>query len=154
MTRYDVTITRLPLRALFEMRGALPGDAGLPPPPAPLRLTQAGDRVLAMTGPARWLLMAPLAQEETLERALPEAVALSDTLTFFAITGLGAGQIMAVASPLDLHASAFPEDGCAFTEAFGIRALVRRLPGGFEIGVDASHADWFAAMLDRVAGCA
>jgi sarcosine oxidase subunit gamma len=147
---YDVTISRLPLRALFELR-ALPKD-GLPAAPAPLRLTRKGERMLAMTGPARWLLMAPLADEDALEAAQPEAVLLSDSLAFFAVTGRDAAQLMAVASPLDLHPSVFPEDGCAFTEAFGIRALVRRLPDGFEIGLDASHADWFAAMLARVAG--
>lgn len=148
---YDVTISGEPLRALFELTGALPEADVLPAAPGANRLTRAGGRILIRTGPARWLLMAPLAAEAALAEALPAAVLLSDTLSFFSINGAQADEVLAVATPLDLHPDVFAADAATFTEAFGIRALLRRLPDGFELAVDRSYADWFAEMLDRVA---
>jgi sarcosine oxidase gamma subunit len=57
---------------------------------------------------------------------------------------------MAVASPLDLHPASFPADAATWAEAFGIKALIRRIDDGFEIAIDRSYADWFEDVLKRV----
>lgn len=161
---YDVTITRLPLRALFDLKGraaALEKWCGTALPPFPGRpnsRTEAADRGLHWTGPDRWLLMAPLAEEAALATALraneaPDDLSItlvSDTLTFFAVTGPDAADVMVVATSLDLHPDSFSQDGAAWTEAFGIRSAIRRIKDGYEIAVDRSYADWFEECLRRV----
>lgn len=158
---YDVTIARLPLRTLFEIRGTAErvaswcGDAIPPLPHQPNRATAAGGRRLIHTGRDRWLLMAPIAEESVVAGALRPGdapgdlslVLVSDTLTFFSVTGPEAGEVMAVATPLDLHPQIFPADGAGWTEAFGAKALLRRTEGGFEVAVDRSYTDWFEACL-------
>ena len=63
---YDVTITRLPMRALFDLKGAAPmlaewcGTALPPFPERPNSRTNKAGRSLCWTGPDRWLLIAPL----------------------------------------------------------------------------------------------
>ncbi|MDI3336407.1 sarcosine oxidase subunit gamma family protein [Defluviimonas aestuarii] len=160
---YDVTITRLPLRALFDLKGtatALAAWCGTALPPFPDRPNsrmEAAGRGLCWTGPDRWLLMAALAEEATLAKALRSEQApddlsvtlVSDTLTFFAVTGPDATEVMAVVTPLDLHPDIFPQDGAAWTEAFGIRSATRRIAAGYEIAVDRSYADWFEESLRR-----
>ena len=161
---YDVDITRLPLRALFDLKGkkdALRRWCGgaLPPlPNCPNRITESQERRLVQTGPCCWLLLAPLEAEGALTEALRPVeapddlsiVPVSDTLTFFAVTGAEAGDVMAVATPLDLHPSAFPPDGASWTEAFGVRALIWRIAEGYEIAVERSYGDWFEEVLRRV----
>lgn len=68
-------------------------------------------------------------------------VLVSDTLKFFNIDGPDADQIVAIACPLDIHPSVFPHHGATYTEAFGLKALLMRVPGGFEIAVESSFAD-------------
>lgn len=154
MTGYDVAIEGLPMQAVIDLKGeaaALADWCGevLPPFPArPNSLTRASGRALLHIGPGHWLLCADLADEDGLIAALrPDAappqvsvVPVSDSLAHFAVTGPDAAEVMAVASPLDLHPTAFAEDAASFTEAFGIRALVRRHPGGFVLSVDRSFA--------------
>lgn len=161
---YDVTITRLPMRALFDLKGSREmlsqccGDL-LPPFSAqPNRMSESGGRRLMSTGPDHWLLMAPLDDEAALAAALqpegaPQDIAitgLSDTLTFFAVAGPEVQEVMAVATPLDLHPASFPADAATWAEAFGIKALIRRIDDGFEIAIDRSYADWFEDVLKRV----
>jgi sarcosine oxidase subunit gamma len=162
---YDVTITRLPLRAVFDLKGAraaLSAFAGtaLPPlPEQPHRLVPGKGCRLALIGPDHWLLFADAAEEERLttglrpERTPPDCsiVAVSDMLAFLSVVGPDADDVMAVASPLDLHPRAFGADSLTHTEAFGIKALVCRTEGGFELGVERSYADWFQTMLERTA---
>lgn len=160
---YDVIITRLPLRTLFDLKGtatALAAWCGTALPPFPDRpnsRTEAAGRGLHWAGPDRWLLMAPLAEEAVLAAALraeeaPDDISVtlvSDTLTFFAVTGPDATEVMAVVTPLDLHPDTFPQDGAAWTEALGIRSAIRRIADGYEIAVDRSYADWFEESLRR-----
>ncbi len=160
---YDAIITRLPLRALFDLKGKRDvlrnwcGDTLPPFPDHPNRLTEAHGRQLVHTGPGCWILMASLAVEQALTAALrPDeapgdlsVVPISDMLTFFAVTGPEASDVMAVATPLDLHPRVFPPDGASWTEAFGIRALIRRIAGGYEMAVERSYADWFEEALVR-----
>lgn len=161
---YDATITRLPLRALFDLKGREEtlrrwcGDALPPLPVHPNRTTGAQGRHLVHTGPCHWLLMAPLDHEVGLTASLrpdeaPDdlsVVPVSDTLTFFAVTGPEASDVMAVATPLDLHPTVFPPDGASWTEALGTRALIRRIGNGYEMAVERSYADWFRDALARV----
>jgi sarcosine oxidase subunit gamma len=159
---YDVTIQELPLRAVFDLRGdatALAAWCGFALPGRPNRQAAAGRGQVAMIGPDHWLLWADLAQEPDLAASLrPDAapaelsiVLISDTLTFLAVTGPDAGEVLAVATPLDLHPSVFGPEAITLTEAHGVKALIRRLSGGFEIGIDRSYANWFRTMLQRSA---
>ena len=159
---YDVRIDRLPPFALFDLKGppeAL-GDwvAGLPPfPDRPNTLTRAGDAVLCFTGANRWLLRAEpdreAAWQATLrpEDAPPEIsiVRVSDTLTFFRITGPDAGSVLSIGCPLDIHEDVFGSDAASFTEFFGLRALVLRCVGGFDCAVEQSFGDMIADYLNR-----
>ena len=159
---YDVTITRLPLQALFDLKGdaaAVRKWGGKALPALPVRFgsfTEMDGRTLKWIGPDHWILRADLAEEDTLLVTLrPDAaptevsvVLISDTFAFFAVTGPDADQIMAVVTPLDLQTLA--ENGVTVTEAFLGKAMVRRISGGYELAVDQSYATMIAEYLDRV----
>ena len=161
--RYDVTCKQAGLSALFDLKGPqadLWGWAGdhLPPMPArPNSLTRRGERSRYHIGPRHLLLRTGIAEEEALERALGPAAAppqisivrISDTLTFFAVTGRDADQVMAIACPLDLHPAVFGADAVSHTEAFGLKAMVLRCEGGFECAVEQSHGDMMQDYLNR-----
>lgn len=74
---------------------------------------------------------------------------VSDTLTFFDITGPDAGEIMSIACPLDLHHTVFGDLDVTFTEVFGLKALLLRAIGGFEFAVEQSFGDMIADYLAR-----
>ena len=162
---YDVTIERMGPCALFDLKGArdavadwsgevLPGFPG-----TPNRRTERDDTELFHIGRDHWLLRTGLEREEALIAALrpdeaPSGISIvriSDTLTFFGLSGADAGQVMAIASPLDLHPSIFPQDAVSFTEAFGLKALVLRRAGGFEMAVEQSYGDMVADYFARAA---
>ncbi len=160
---YDATITRVGAMALFDLKGAqtdLAEWAGevLPPfPTTPNTAGQKGDAELLHVGRNHWLLRAPLECESEFEMALrpeiapPEisVVRVSDTQTFFSVTGPDADQIMSIASPLDVHPSVFPENGATFSEAFGLKALILRQPEGFWLAVEQSFGDMIEDYLAR-----
>lgn len=160
---YDVQFSRQPPSALFDLKGSpdrITDWAGehLPPLPArPNSLTTDGDRSLCFIGHNHWLLHAPLAEEMALSEALkptaaPEDISIvrvSDTLAFFDVTGPDADQIMAIACPLDLHPSVFAEDSVTYTEIFGQKGLVRRMPDGFTFAVEQSFATLIMDYLNR-----
>lgn len=160
---YDVRIERLPLSAVIDLKG--PEEAAreraaalaLPLPKIANTAATAEELALYWIGPEHWLLRAPLDREEALLAALqldavPETLSVvlaSDSFAFFQITGPDARQVMAIASPLDTHERAFPENGVTFTEAFGLKALVVRQTQGFELAVEASYADFLEDFLRR-----
>ncbi|WP_417601796.1 sarcosine oxidase subunit gamma [Pararhodobacter oceanensis] len=160
---YDVQISRQPISAVFDLKGAaaalntwLGGSFPALPEGANQRVTR--DAVgLYHIGRQHWLLRAPIAQEEALQSQLaPERapseisiVRISDSLVFFTVTGRDTAEIMSIACPLDLHPSAFDDSAASFTTAFGVKALVNRVSGGFEFGVDVSYADMIADYLAR-----
>jgi heterotetrameric sarcosine oxidase gamma subunit len=160
---YDAEIKRIGARALFDLKGAqadLAGWAGdaLPAFPTRPNTMSAADGIeLAHIGRDHWLVLADLVQEETLEAALrPTAapvdisvVKVSDTLCFFAITGPDADQIMSIASPLDVHASVFPENGATNSMAFGLKALIARRPMGYWLAVEQSFGNMTQDYLSR-----
>lgn len=159
---YDVTITRLPLQALFDLKGgadAVQKWCGKALPPLPARansFSEKSGRTLQWIGPDHWILRAEIGEEDALLAALrPEAaptevsvVLISDTLAFFTVTGPDAEQVLAVATPLDLRDLA--DDSVTLTEAFGTKAVVRRIAGGYELAFDQSYAAMIAEYLDRV----
>ena len=159
---YDAEIDRLPICALFDLKGPALALAAWAPdlsafPDAPNTLTRKGAEVLCATGPNRWLLRADITREEALNSALRPAeappeisiVRISDTMTFFRITGPDAGQIMSIGCPLDLHPSVFEPDAVSFTQFFNLRALVLRCEGGFDCAVEQSFGDMVADYLSR-----
>ena len=160
---YDVRIERSGIRAIIDLQGE-PGriakwarDALPEFPQRPNTASCRGDICLFWIAPERWLLHAALEREADLLAIAPpqsapvdvSAVLVSDTLTFFRIEGRDAQQIVAIASPLDTHASVFDGNAVSYTEAFGLKALLRRIPGGFEIAVESSFADLLGDYLAR-----
>ncbi|WP_420395646.1 sarcosine oxidase subunit gamma [Nioella sp.] len=161
---YDVTFERLEAQALFDLKGrqealgAWAGEALPPFPERPNSKTEAGGATLMFIGPDHWLLRADLDREAPLEAALrpseapPEIslVRVSDTLAVFRITGPDAAEVMAVACPMDLHASRFGPDGSSYMEAFGLKALVTRCAGGFDVAVEQSFGPMVNDYLSRI----
>ena len=160
---YDLTVTGPQTFALFDLRGApaaldrLAADALPPWPVRPCSLSRQGERVLMWLGPDRWLLLAPLAEEDRLEAALCQdhsagagITLVSDTLGFFTLSGRDAGVAMAIACPLDLHPDAFGPDAAALTDAFGVRALVLRAGAGWLLAVEPALSGHVAAQLAQI----
>lgn len=162
---YDVNINRLEISALFDLKGraeALADWAGDHLPDFPERAnsqTHKDGASLAFIGRDHWILRADIDQEDTLAAALRlddvpsdlSIVRVSDTLTFFRITGPDADQIMAIACPLDLHQSVFDPSSVTFSEVFNLKALVQRIDGGFEFAVEQSFGNLIADYLGRAA---
>lgn len=159
---YDAQIDRLPPFALFDLKGpsgALTAWANdLPDLPAePNTLTRDGEDVLCFTGLNRWLLRANFDRENALEAALRPAeappeisiVRVSDTLTFFRITGPDAAQVLSIGCPLNIHPDVFGPVGVSHTEFFGLKALVLRCDDGFDCGVEQSFGNMIADYLSR-----
>ena len=155
---YEATIRSDVSHALFDLKGEkqaliewVPGLAHLFPD-HPNTCTAQGQRLLYWIGPEHWIFRGPLSDEVDIRDFLriasaPQNISLvliSDTLSFFAIDGPDAAEIMAIASPLDTHSTAFPLNSATYTEAFGLKALIARMQSGYELAVDRS----FAAMME------
>ncbi|KIC07625.1 sarcosine oxidase subunit gamma [Leisingera sp. ANG-M1] len=160
---YDVQIKRHGLHALFDLKGAAAdvwdwAGGTLPAQPErPNSRTVKGELDLFYIGRNHWILRAPIEQEEALAAALKPVdcrpdisiVLVSDTLTFFTVIGPQAADVMAVASPLDLHPRQFAEDAVTYTEIFGLKALVQCCGGGFEFAVEQSFGNLVVDYLAR-----
>ncbi|MCV2866352.1 sarcosine oxidase subunit gamma [Defluviimonas sp. WL0075] len=156
-------IHRQEISALFDLKGdpdALRQWAGriLPAfPDAPNRKSVSDRDSLYHIGRNHWILRAEIEREEPLSAALkPDAapadisiVRISDTLTFFDVTGPDAAQIMAIACPLDLHPATFGDTAVTFTEVFGLKALLCRVADGFEFAVEQSFGNMVSDYLAR-----
>ena len=171
---YQVTLERKNLCTVVELQGPLHEVAGVPGlsplkfPSTPNTYEKSQDsdksQTLYWIGPQRWLLRAELDQEADLKRSLAEqelpdavsAVLVSDSLSFFNITGVDASAVISIASPMDVHPSAFPDNGASYTEVFGLKALVIRcdpeLNKGFEVAVEQSYADMLQDCFQRAIG--
>ena len=77
-------------------------------------------------------------------------VRISDTLIFFSVSGPEAQDVMAIASPLDTHASVFSSNSATFSEVFSVRALILRTGDAFHLGVDRSYGPMIGDYLARV----
>ena len=160
---YEVNIERSGIRAAIDLQGdsariAEWAGAALPGFPQQANSASCRDGIyLCWIAARRWLLLAPLERENELLQLAPpgnapvdiSAVLVSDSLAFFTITGRDAAQIIAIASPLDTHDSVFAENAVTYTEAFGLKALLRRIPDGFELAVESSFADLLDDYLAR-----
>ena len=159
---YDVTIERLPISALFDIKGpraALVDWTDVLPafPDTPNTATGQDGCLLCHIGPNHWLLRAPLDRETALEGALRPAeappeisiVKVSDALTFFRVTGPDATDVLSIGCPLDLHPDAFGANSVSHTEFFGLKALVMRCADGFDCAVESSFGDMIADQLAR-----
>jgi len=160
---YEVQIKRGGLEALVDLQGSAQAianwvEAGFPGfPTEPNTASTAGELSLYWIAPERWLLRAPIDQESRLiEITRPDTapleisiVLVSDTLRFFHIEGPDAAQIVAIACPLDTHASTFPSNGASYTEIFGIKGLLVRRDDGFDIAIESSFVDMIEDYLDR-----
>ena len=163
---YDVTIRRLDPVALLDLRGEPDAVAswlaglGLTLPETPNTAVRSGAREVYWLGPTHWILRAPIADEDdVLDTLNPEdvppdisQVLVTDAYAVFEISGPDAAQVLAIASPLDLHPSTFPPNGVTFTEAFGLTALIVKRDDGAELAVERSFGDMTADYLDRVTG--
>ena len=128
--------------------------------PGPGRSVKTGPIEVLHPAKDHWLVRAPLEQEDALLSALladPPArdtliLAVSDLYAFFVIAGPQAGQILAIASPLDVDPSVFPAGAATFTEAFGQKVLVLRRGTAFEIAVERSYAPMMNDYFFRING--
>ncbi len=159
---YDVQIQPLDLMALFDLKGsreALSNWCGVALPAFPDRAgtyTVREGMELMWLAPEHWILRAPLDQEDGLAEGLKLSTApddisivrISDTLSFFSVSGPDVGEVMAVATPLDIRPSVFPANAATFSEVFQTKALILRMPDACHVGVDRSFApmvaDYFA----------
>ncbi|NNE81568.1 MAG: sarcosine oxidase subunit gamma [Silicimonas sp.] len=160
---YDVDIKRIGAMTLFDLKGtqkAILNWCGPHLPGFPDTPNSAATRDEAMflhIGKDHWLLLADLSQEGALyahlkpTEAPPDisVVCVSDTQCFFAITGADVDQILSIASPLDIHATIFPENGATYSEAFGLKALILRKPEGYWLAVEQSFGDMLEDYLSR-----
>ena len=161
--RYDVIAKRLELSTLVDIKanraeliGWLPET--LPPlPDLPNTASRLNEINIFWISKEHWLIRALIEQETNLIEQLnlesvPQhisAVLISDTLTFFELSGPDADQIVSIASPLDFHETVFPENGVTYTEVFGLKALLIRTDSGFELAIDRSYADMLEDYLSR-----
>ena len=159
---YDAVVDRISPRCIIDVRG----DAGavsnlfatvpLTLPVAPNSWSMSGRTSLAWIAPRRWMVIAPMEAEAELLPAFAgpaagvSAVSISDAFAVFSVSGAGAVEVLAQATPLDMHPAAFPGNGASFTDLFGQVALVIRRGGLFECLVDASYEDYIA---DRFMRC-
>ncbi len=160
---YDVQISRVELCAVVELQGRQEAiaswvGADFPDfPTAPNTVSTRKNLSLYWIAEQRWLLRAAI-EDEDLLLSITRAdtapldisiVLVSDTLKYFRITGADAAQIISIASSIDTDLSVFPDNAVTYTEAFGIRALLLRSAGGFEIAVESSYADMIEDYLQR-----
>lgn len=163
MTAYDAITRVLPLRAVIDVKGRRDDVAprlrrvGLAVP-EPGRLSSAGALDVLQAGPAHWMLLAPLHEEERLLQELlaqsPAAdtliLAVSDAYQFLALQGPQARELLAIASPMDLAPVAFLTGSATFTEAFGQKALLLLRESGFELAFERSYSPMVQDYLSRI----
>jgi len=163
---YHVTLELQDLCAAVELQGDpllfenSPALSSIKLPTVPNTYETSDAQTMYWIGPQRWLLRAELDREVELNRlssdsTLPiavSAVLVSDTLSFFKITGVDAGAVIAIASPMDVHPSVFPKNGASYTEVFGLKALIIRCDDGFEVAVERSYTAMLLDYFQRAIG--
>lgn len=166
-TDAPVTLSRLPLRTVLNLRGdaadagfldAIRTATGLTLPTTANTWTDSQGRRAVWLGPDEWLVIAPDDTASALEQAVRAArgddpwLAVTDvshTSTVFSLGGPAARQVLAKATPIDLHRRAFAANACAQTVLARTRALILLAepdPPVFEVWVRNSFArytqDW------------
>ena len=142
---YDVIIDRLPIFALFDLKGRredlakwAPSLPDFPGKPNTMTTHRKKPRC-SSSGPTAGCCARRSSWEDALVRALRPSeapadisiVTVSDTMTFFRITGPDAGAVVSIGCPLDTHPDTFGPDAVTYSEFFGLRSLILRCDGGF-----------------------
>ena len=140
--RYDVSVARRPMAAIFEARGTEAGlrnafaAAGLALPEGRSRI-EAGEGGLRLMriGPRRVLALAALEDEARLDAAFAKGFAtttaadaadVSDMFITLAVEGPDALAVLKQGAPLDLSDAAFPVGAATGTEMWGVGVVLLR----------------------------
>jgi sarcosine oxidase, subunit gamma len=124
-----VGITELPFLTQFNLRVDPTGPAArsleevlvAALPTQPNTAVATGDLTVLWLGPDEWLVVAPAGRQETLEKALRQAIGtepgavvdLSAHRTTVELTGERASEVLAKGCSLDLHPAVFTPGSCA-----------------------------------------
>ena len=149
---YQANFSLQPWTAVFDLKGQ-PADIA-----HRLSAIGSGPDTVLKVAPEHWLVRTALAQEDQVLAQLTQSPCASDTLivnvsdayVFFRLDGADAGQLIAIASPINVQLMPFGANGGAFTEVFGQKALLIRWPDAFEIGVERSYSTLIADYFHRV----
>jgi len=175
--RYDVTIHRLPARAILDVKGDVApvvdalvmseddnhGDTArsveLPVTPNTRLLHK--DLSVCWLGREHWWLLAPSDSELGFHQQVKavrasdgtSAVVLSESMVFLSLSGPEVEDVIAIASPMDIHESRFPSDSVSWTDLFGLKVLLLRVDSAtFELAIDYSFMPMVADCLGRSVG--
>jgi len=160
---YQVSIEECPLQALLDLKGradflqSWPVLAELAFPEQKNTARHGSEMAVYWIGRQHWLIRSSLEHEHRfhsiVQAADPmdavSATVISDSVSFYRVTGKDADDVLSIASPLDIHARLFPKTGVTYTDVFGIKALLVRCENGYEIGVDRSYFDMIGVYLHK-----
>jgi heterotetrameric sarcosine oxidase gamma subunit len=169
--RYAVALRRLAPRARFEtcgktedLRAALHA-AGLPVPDCHnSSIDSEGQVRIDWLGPRRFVVSAPLAQEEIVGNALEAGFAgfasadvtcITGMVVAFEISGAAAAEVLAQGMPLDVSSVAFAPASATGTELWGVGVVVERPmadPASLRVTVERSYAGYIEGWLRTAAG--
>lgn len=137
--------------------GACARGLGVSLPRVACRAETSGGRAALWLGPDEWLLMTPTGEADAVMQAIAAALSgnahslvdVSHRQVAFLVSGAGAGDVLTVGCPLDLHIATFPVGMCTRT-LFGKAEIVlwRRAPDEFWIDVARSFAAYVRGLLD------
>ena len=161
---YQATIKKLGLSTILDIKGDASAASkrishlGLALPSEANTATQKDGQYLCWIGENHWLLLSPAEKENQLLDLLAphdpamdcRIVLVSDAYTFFTVTGNQADEILAIASPLNIWLTNFPENAATYSELFGIRGLIMRRQNGYLIAVERSYTDMIAIYFEKV----
>lgn len=169
--RYDVALRRLAPRARFEACGKLKDlvaalhAAGLPVPDRHnSSIGNDGKVRIDWLGPRRFVVSAPLEQEEAVGSALEAGFAgfasadvtrITDMVVTFEIAGAGAADVLAQGMPLDISSVAFAPASTTGTELWGVGVIVERPnadPNSLRVTVERSYAGYIEGWFRTAAG--
>jgi sarcosine oxidase subunit gamma len=169
--RYDVALRRLAPCARFETRGK-PEDLAAALRAADLPVPERRNSSLAgeghirvdWLGPQRYVITAPLEQEDAVGSALEAAFAgfasadvarVTDMVVAFELAGSGAADVLAQGTPLDISPDAFPPASVTGTDLWGVGVIVERSaadPKTLRVTVERSYAGYVEGWLRTAAG--
>ena len=148
--------TRYTLRGAAEVSAAAGRVFGVELPTVACRANAAGERAALWLGPDEWLLLAPAADGDTLERSLSAAlerlphslVDVSHRQMAFAVSGPEATTLLASGCPLDLDERTFPVGMCTRTMLAKAEVVLwRTAPMRFRLEVWRSFAAYVSLYL-------
>jgi heterotetrameric sarcosine oxidase gamma subunit len=170
-TRYNTLLKRLPMQALFDIRGSEAGmaagldSAGLGMPVARNRVQRDTLGIEAVClGPRRVLVLAESEAEAVLNHRLNAAFGsvadadcalVSDMFVSFELTGPGSEDVLRQGAPLDLSSQRFPADMATGTELWAVSVILIRSSVDltcFRIVVERSFAGYIENWLITATG--